>query len=588
MKKKEGYKKQYLRVFKNTLDKIMFKKITIIRSFIAVWIISIVSALVIGTSGFITMNKIHNNFQLMYKTYFEKETLLASINANLNELGSNSSNLLNTKSDQYSKKMINNLSKIINQLEQYNGLDSKLDDNNINNSLHVYLNEYKVLDKNIQGLINNNNFTTENCKALDSQVQALSLEFNEVMVNATERNKENANIIYDENNQEYNKSIIVFIFLFVSLIFIISIIVIPVMKSVKKSINSMRKILNVLSTGDFTIDIPRNDATELGDMKKELGITVSSVSTILESMKSSTSFTSESAVSLASISYDVNRAISEVAAALKEIGSSTTLQFDKILLVKDTFSEFGKKIEDVTSSVEKVDEKVKVVNTMAYTSNMQLTVLVEAIDNISNSFIDVSEKVEKLGENILKINKIADLINEIANQTNLLSLNAAIEAARAGEAGRGFAVVANEVRVLSEKSKESANNINKLLSSVISEKNNVVNMANNVNINLKDQINTIKDSINNFKEIIILINEIIPKIGDINFNIGCINGDKEQIMESIQVSLNISEENSASAEEILAANSEINNSSESLALTSQHLAEKSNQLIDEINRFKLK
>lgn len=577
-----------IKIFRYMKNKFDFKKITIVRGLIAVWIISILAALVIGGSGFITSNKTHGNVDEIYKIYFEKESDLASINITLNELRNNMSNLISYQIGQYSTNVNTNLEQMTSQIDKYIALQTKLDDNNINDLLLQYFNEYKQLSNDIQDSISKNSLKVDNYQAMNNKVQAIDKKFNYVLLNAIEKNKTNANKIYTETNNEYKKGIITFIVIFIGSILVISTIVISVLRSMKISINSFYGILNVLSTGDFTVNIPTNEKTELGTMKKELGITISSVSDILKSIRSNTMFTSESAVSLASISYDVNRAISEVAGSLKEMSSSTMLQSDKILLVRDTFSEFSRKIEDVTFAVEKVDEKVKIVNTMAYTSNMQLAILVEAINNISNSFNSVSNRVEKLGDNILEINEITDLINEIANQTNLLSLNASIEAARAGEAGRGFAVVANEVRDLSEKSKESANNINKLLASVIKEKNTVVDMASNVNINLKEQINTIEDSINNFKEIIVAINEIIPQIGDINFNIGCINDDKEQIMESIQVSLDMSENNSASTEEIFAANTEIHSSSENLALTSQLLAEKSNELMNQINSFKLK
>ncbi|MHC1681873.1 MAG: methyl-accepting chemotaxis protein [Clostridiaceae bacterium] len=585
---KSKFNLKEIKIFRYIISKFDLKKITIVRGLIAVWIISILAALVIGASGFITSNKTHGNVDEMYNVYFEKESELAAINITLSELRNNMSGLIKYQIDQYSKSVKTNLEQMTSQIDNYRSLKAGVDDGNINDLLLQYFNEYKQLSNDIQDSISKNSLKISDNEVLNIKVQAIDKKFNYVLLNAIEKNKANASKIYTETNNEYKKGIITFIVIFIGSILVISTIVISVLRSMKISIKSFFGILNVLSTGDFTVDIPVNEKTELGTMKKELGITINSVSDILKSIRSNTKFTSESALSLASISYDVNRAISEVAASLQEMSSSTILQSDKILLVSDTFSEFSKKIEDVTFAVEKVDDKVKVVNTMAYTSNMQLAILVEAINNISSSFNSVSTKVEKLGDNILEINKITELINEIANQTNLLSLNAAIEAARAGEAGRGFAIVANEVRDLSEKSKQSANNINKLLSTVISEKNTVVDMSNTVNKNLKEQINTIEDSISNFKDIIIAINDIIPQIGDINFNIGCINADKNQIMESIQVSLSISENNSASTEELFASNSEINSSSENLALTSQLLSEKSNELMNQINCFKLK
>jgi methyl-accepting chemotaxis protein len=225
---------------------------------------------------------------------------------------------------------------------------------------------------------------------------------------------------------------------------------------------------------------------------------------------------------------------------------------------------------------------------MAQSSNAQLSALIETINIISNSFDNVSGKIQGLGIKISEINKITDVINSIAAQTNLLSLNASIEAARAGDAGRGFAIVAEEIRKLAEQSKSSSNDINRLIQDISKETSIVVSTTNGVNDDLKQQTNVIEVSVDNFKKIIEAINAILPQIEEINSTVEEINNEKDQIVKTIHSTASISEENSASSEEIAASTQEVTVSAENLANTAQLLADNYNNLIKQVNNFKLK
>ena len=235
-----------------------------------------------------------------------------------------------------------------------------------------------------------------------------------------------------------------------------------------------------------------------------------------------------------------------------------------------------------------VDENTKSVNNKAQSSNVQLSALIEAINTISNSFDNASVKIQGLGIKISEIDKITDVIKSIAEQTNLLSLNASIEAARAGEAGRGFAVVANEIKKLAEQSKSSSNDINRLIQDISKETSTVVSTTNGVNEDLKQQIIVIENSVHDFKEIIEAINAVLPQIEEINNTVEEINHKKDQIVETIHSTASIAEENSASSEEIAASTQEVTVSAESLANTAQLLEDNSNNLIKQVNNFKLK
>jgi len=208
-----------------------------------------------------------------------------------------------------------------------------------------------------------------------------------------------------------------------------------------------------------------------------------------------------------------------------------------------------------------------------------------SVINVSNSFKEFYSKVISLGKDINEINEITSLINSIAEQTNLLSLNAAIEAARAGESGRGFSVVADEIRKLAEKSKESSENISKLVSVISNNADVIVKESATMDDEMRNQGEIIDNSIISFNKIIQAVDEVIPKIETVKSSADNIENDKNGILNRISGLSSISIEVSASAEEISASSEEVNASTEEIASSAQILSNMTNEMIGEVNKF---
>jgi methyl-accepting chemotaxis protein len=218
-------------------------------------------------------------------------------------------------------------------------------------------------------------------------------------------------------------------------------------------------------------------------------------------------------------------------------------------------------------------------------SQMETSVL--AMSQINDIFKDTVSNVKQLENNSEKISVLVQIINAIAEQTNLLALNAAIEAARAGEAGRGFAVVADEIRKLAEQVGKSVKEITGI---VLGIQDNSKLMADSLGTGYKN----VQEGTNNIKttgEIFIRINTeigaMVEKIESVASSLEEISQNGNVINTAAGQIAAISQENSAGIEETVASVEQQNNSMEIVTENSQSLANSASLLKQLINQFKI-
>ena len=275
---------------------------------------------------------------------------------------------------------------------------------------------------------------------------------------------------------------------------------------------------------------------------------------------------------------DVATAVDEVANGATQQASSTMEAQNQTVVLSGAVTTISDNVSELYSNVENMIDSSKTVNNNMdelLKSNEETLVAVEKIN----------EQEAITAESVRSIQKAADMITDIASQTNLLSLNASIEAARAGEAGRGFAVVASEISGLAEQSNESAKEISVIIEQLLRESATSLAVAKN----LKEVAEIQGGKITETKEAIDVLTSGIEQTGmssnAIEGQVNEISGARDSIVDQVDSLSAISEENAASAQQTTASTAELNEMLQSLNADSEELSAIASELNNEIAFF---
>lgn len=354
-------------------------------------------------------------------------------------------------------------------------------------------------------------------------------------------------------------------------------------KELKKVMDNMFKI----SEGDLTIltELKRKD--EIGKVADTLNTMISGISKLVTKSKEVLSEVNTSSEELAIISEHTSETASEITIAINDIALGANKQSKETEMSLNTFTILADQISYVVDST-------KIMETAA--SNVK-TYTVEGIhlsETLNNNAMevkritgDVVTQNHDLAQSITSINKITGILNEISDETRLLSLNASIEAARAGESGKGFKVVAEEVRRLAEQSNSKTREIESLVSVILDKMEHSIKSVKEADKAVSEQTKSVEDSVEYFNKIDHTATELMKNITRIMDIIHEIANDKDIVLKSIKDIAEISEMAAVSAEEVSASTEEQLSSIEELSNMASTLNSLASNLEKIMRRFKV-
>ena len=339
--------------------------------------------------------------------------------------------------------------------------------------------------------------------------------------------------------------------------------------------------MGILATGDFRASSapPNTDRMdEIGEMTRGTQKVQQNINDMMKKVVTSAEQVAAASEQLTASTDQSTDVINQVANSIVNVAASCNEQFTEVANATEQTEQLATNMETFTNTLMESSRKIQSTNAAAEAGSKNVMHAVEQMKLIESSVSESADVIAELGRESDKIGKIVDAISSIAEQTNLLALNAAIEAARAGEHGRGFAVVADEVRKLAEQSQISAGEISALIGSIQEKAQNAVTVMQDGVAQVKTGTGAVDEAGSSFREIAQMVTDISEQssrmesiVEDLSESSKMITKAIENINAKSRAVAKESETVSAASEEQTATMHEIADASRSLATMAQDM-----------------
>lgn len=317
--------------------------------------------------------------------------------------------------------------------------------------------------------------------------------------------------------------------------------------TISRNMNKISKSIDTMAKGDLTIQINHKGNNEFSSLASNISKMIVNTRNLIEDVEQTANTVSKISTEVGHVSTELCNNSLHISNATSEIEVGTTQQaydLQQCLLKMDILSQ---KIATINHDVSQIEQYIDYAKEMIRNGTNTIHDLADYAKTTNTITKQVTDSVKELEAKNIQIENFIDLINNISEQTNLLSLNASIEAARAGESGKGFSVVASSIRSLSDESKQAANEIQKIISEIKHQTSTTVLLSENAENIVNQQSIHVTETLDVFKNMNLCIENLLDNLKQIGITAQDVNNERIMTLQAVESISSVSEETAASS-----------------------------------------